>query len=132
MTARDMSVFDDLERQAQVFAAVRYIERNAARRKVRLALGAGLTSALAGVTATVMTHAQLLLDGGVDSAGSAFALSAMGTLPLLLGVYAYLSGLRYSRAVTRDLERLDPEPKKPLLGVIQPDSFFTWSSAKSE
>ena len=126
---RDMSVFDDIERQAQIFDAVRYLERSAARRKRRNAVAASALAACAGLVGTVAVHARLLLAGGDYSTSAAAAVAALGTLPLLLGLGVYVAGLEYLRALDRDLERTDPAPMEPLLGVVEPEPF-TWSSSE--
>jgi hypothetical protein len=122
MTARDMSVFDDIERQTQIFAAVRYLERNAARRKKRAAAVWSSLAVVAGLAVTVSIEAWLLLAGGFDSVDDAAAVSALGTLPLLLGFSAYGAGFRYMRSVDRELAITDPVPLEPLLGVVRSSS----------
>lgn len=122
MTTRDMSVFDDIERQTHIFNAALYIERNAARRKKRATALRSSVAVVAGLAVTVGIHAWLLLSGRFDSADNAAAVSALGTLPLLLGFGAYVAGLKRMRSVDRELSITDPEPLKPLLGVVRSSS----------
>lgn len=130
MTRRDMSVFDDIEEQARIFDAVRYLERNAIRRKRRSAVIMTALGVSAGLIGTVVVHARLLLAGGDYSTGGAIAVAAVGTLPLLLGLGSYIAGLEYLRVLDRNLERTDPAPLEPLLGVVNDGAFF-WSSSQT-
>lgn len=127
---RDTSVFDDIERQAQVFSAIRYLERTAADRKRRRAAVTAAFAAGVGLVGTVTVHARLLLARGEYSTGGAVAVAALGTLPLLAGLGAYIAGLEYLRVLDRDIERTDPAPMEPLLGVVAPEPL-TWSSSET-
>lgn len=130
MTRRDMSVFDDVEEQARIFDAVRYLERNAIRRKRRSAVTLTALGVSAGLIGTVAVYARLLLAGGDYSTGGAIAVAAVGTVPLLLGLGSYIAGLEYLRVLDRNLERTDPAPLEPLLGVVSDGAFF-WSSSQT-
>lgn len=127
---RDMSVFDDIERQTQIFEAVRYLERSATRRKRRNAVASSALIACAGLVGTVTVYTQLLLAGGEYSTGGAVAVAVLGTIPLLLGLGAYVAGLEYLRVLDRDIERTDPAPMEPLLGVVEPKPLM-WSSSEN-
>lgn len=128
---RDMSVFDDIERQAQVFDAVRYLERSAARRKRRRVAASTALGVGAGLIGTCVLHTRLLLlSGGDYSVSAAASAAAVGTLPLLLGLGAYIAGLQALRTIDADLDRFDPAPVEPLLGVVPPSEELQRSSSK--
>lgn len=127
---RDMDVFDHIEEQARIFNAVRYLERNKIRQKRRSAVALTVLGVSVGLIGTVAVYARLLLAGGDYSTAGAVAVAAVGTLPLLLGLGTYIAGLEYLRALDRNLERTDPAPLEPLLGVVGPEPFI-WSSAEN-
>jgi fatty acid desaturase len=107
IAARDMRVFDELE------AAERYLERAEARVRRRRIVALTSVAAAAGLVGAVAFNARLLLAGGEYSPGEAAAWAAAGTIPLLLGVGAYLAGLRA-------LSAAGAGPDRPLLGVVDP------------
>ena len=129
MTRRDMRVFDDVEEQTRIFNAVRYLERNAIKRKRRGAVAMTALGVSTGLIGTVAVHARLLLAAGDYSTTGAITVAAVGTLPLLLGLGSYIAGLEYLRVLDRKLERTDPAPLEPLLGVVSDGAFF-WSSSE--
>jgi hypothetical protein len=103
-----MSVFDDAERQAQIFNAALYLERNAARRKAHRTTLLSAISLTAGVWSTVAMQLwspswPLLLR----------------VLPLVLGACGYIAGRRYCRSVVKEHSITDPDP---LLGVVRSSS----------
>ena len=94
---RDMSVFDDIERQAQIFNAVLYVERNAARRKARRA------TLLSGVGLTVGVWSTVAMELWLTSWPAPLLV-----LPLVLGFCGYIAARRYSLSVVEEHSITDP------------------------
>jgi len=128
---RDMSVFDAAERDSEVFGAVLYLKRTTAQSKRRRIVALTSVAVFSGIVGAVAFNTRLLLAGGDYSLSSAAAVAAAGTIPLLLGVGAYLAGLKALQAVDADLARVDPGPYRTLLGVVDPPEEPLRSSAKS-
>lgn len=114
-----MRVFDDVERQMAVFGAVSYLEKAAARRQRRRTAVLTAVAGISGVAGTVALTAALLLTKDELSTGAAVAAASIATVPLLVGVGAYLAGLRALRLIDADVERFKPAPES-LLGVVSP------------